>query len=109
MFAHTTVFIASPFPFLPERSNIVDTFTYLHQEAGLSHAQIVQFPAILRTRQCVYKPRHQFLVHLGRAQFDPKEPNYVSPKALVTGIDAVFCENVAKTTVDKYNEFLKTL
>lgn len=92
-----------------KRANIVDAFTYLHQEAGLSHAQIVQFPAILRTRECVYKPRHQFLVHLGRAQFDPKEPNYVSPKALVTGIDAVFCENVAKTTVDKYNEFLKTL
>lgn len=91
------------------RANIVDAFTYLHQEAGLSHAQIVQFPAILRTRECIYKPRHQFLVHLGRAQFDPKEPNYVSLKALVTGTDAVFCENVAKTTVDKYNEFLKTL
>lgn len=91
------------------RANIVNTFTYLHQEAGLSHAQLVQFPSILRTRECVYKPRHQFLVRLGRAQFDPKEPNYVSLKALVSGTDAVFCENVAKTTVDKYNEFLKTL
>uniref|UniRef100_A0A1E1X6K4 Putative transcription termination factor mterf n=1 Tax=Amblyomma aureolatum TaxID=187763 RepID=A0A1E1X6K4_9ACAR len=91
------------------RDNIVNAFAYLHQEAGLSHAQLVQFPPILRTRECIYKPRHQFLVKLGRAQFDPKEPNYVSPQALVVGTDAVFCENVAKTSVDTYNAFLKTL
>lgn len=94
---------------ISSRDNIVKAFTYLHKEAGLSHAQLMQFPAILRTRECIYKPRHQFLVKLGRAQYDPKEPNYVSPKALVTGVDAVFCENVAKTSVDKYNEFLRTL
>uniref|UniRef100_A0A131XDJ5 Putative transcription termination factor mterf n=1 Tax=Hyalomma excavatum TaxID=257692 RepID=A0A131XDJ5_9ACAR len=94
---------------ISKRENIVNAFTYLHEEAGLSHAQLMQFPAILRTRECIYKPRHQFLVKLSRAQFDPKEPNYVSLKALVTGTDAVFCENVAKTSVDKYNEFLRTL
>ncbi|KAK8759699.1 hypothetical protein V5799_002669 [Amblyomma americanum] len=91
------------------RTNIVNAFTYLHQEVGLSHAQLMQFPAILRTRECIYKPRHQFLVKLGRAQFDPKEPNYVSPQSLVVGTDAVFCENVAKTSVDTYNAFLKTI
>lgn len=91
------------------RDKIVSAFTYLHQEAGLSHAQLMQFPAILRTRECIYKPRHQFLVKLGRAQFNPKEPNYVSPQALAVGTDAVFCENVAKTSVDTYNAFLKTI
>uniref|UniRef100_G3MLD7 Uncharacterized protein n=1 Tax=Amblyomma maculatum TaxID=34609 RepID=G3MLD7_AMBMU len=91
------------------RDNIVNAFTYLNKEAGLSHAQIMQFPAILRTRECIYKPRHQFLVKIGRAQFDPKEPNYVSPQALVVGTDAVFCENIARTSVDTYNAFLKTL
>lgn len=94
---------------ITSRDKIVGAFTYLHKEAGLSHAQLMQFPAILRTRECIYKPRHQFLVKLGRAQFDAKEPNYVSLKALVSGTDAVFCANVAKTPVDKYNEFLKTL
>lgn len=94
---------------LSSRNKIVTAFTYLHHEVGLSHAQLIQFPTVLRTRECIYKPRHQFLVKLGRAQFDPKEPNYVSPQALVVGSDVVFCENVAKTSVDTYNAFLKTI
>ncbi len=51
----------------------------------------------------------QFLQSIGRAQYDPNEPGYVSLKKLVTLPDEAFCQEIAKTTIDEYNSFLKTL
>ncbi|CAN7998924.1 unnamed protein product [Ixodes hexagonus] len=95
--------------FLSCRRNIVECFDYLHNTMALSHDQLLKFPGILRSRRCILKPRHEFLVKLGRDQFDATQPNYVSLKALVSGSDADFCENVAKTSVDTFNQFLKTM
>ena len=53
--------------------------------------------------------RHQFLTSLGRAQYDPGKPQYVSPAALTEGSDLEFAENVARSTIQLFNAFLKTL
>ncbi len=51
----------------------------------------------------------QFLKLLGRAQFDPREPNYVSPPAFAVTDDVGFVRDVAKANMTDYNRFLKTL
>ncbi|CAN8027226.1 unnamed protein product [Ixodes persulcatus] len=99
----------SPKLFLSTRRLIVEAFDYLHNTMALSHDQLLKFPSIIRTRKCVLQPRHEFLAKLGRDQYDATQPNYVSLKALVSGSDADFCENVAKTSVDTFNQFLKTV
>lgn len=70
--------------------------------------RIVQEPEILSCRQIRLKERHLFLLKLNRAQYDPKKANYVSLKSLVSGTDAEFSTEIAKTSVDIFNTFLKT-
>lgn len=86
-----------------------ERFSYIHNEMGFSHEDIVQWPSILRTRVPVLRQRHQFLKFLQRDQFDPSRENYVSSQALVTTHDVEFCNAVAKVPVKLYNDFLKTL
>lgn len=74
----------------------------------LPHALLVKIPHILLCRKARLQQRHSFLVEMKRAQYDPSKPMYVSPKALISGTDAEFCINIAKTSVDVYNAFLKT-
>lgn len=76
---------------------------------GLTHAQILQFPEILGTRDFRVKQRHEFLKTLGRNQYDPLKPNYVSPIAIVSGTDEEFCIEVAKVSLMDFDKFVKTL
>lgn len=89
--------------------SLLRRFEYSHSEMGLTHAQLVQFPHILLTRDFRLKQRHSYLKLLGRNQYDPLKSNYVSPLALVAGNDAEFCVNVAKTSVHDFSNFLKTI
>lgn len=83
-------------------------FDYAHNEMQLSRDVIVQMPQILLCRPNRLEQRHMFLVELKRAQYDPTKPMYVSPQTLVSGTDVEFCSNIAKTSIDIYNTFLKT-
>ena len=74
---------------------------------GLSHQQILDHPQVLANRLFRTRDRHEFLVHLGRAQYDPKKEGYISPRRLVTGSDQDFAINVAKSSEYKYVDFLK--
>lgn len=76
---------------------------------GLSHSQLVQFPHVLLSREFRLKQRHEYLKTIGRNQYNPLQPNYVSPSALVAGDDAEFCNTIAKTSVQDFNDFLKTM
>lgn len=75
----------------------------------ISADSITTWPNILSTRTNIIRQRHLFLKHLKRDQFDPKKPNFVSLKAMVTGTDVEFCQSVAKVTISEYNNFLKML
>lgn len=75
----------------------------------IPHEQILQTPEILTCRQRRLKERHQFLVKLKKDQFDPKKPNYIGLIAMVEDNDGQFATEVAKSSAEEYNMFLKTL
>lgn len=90
------------------RTALQKTFDYCHQTIGFSHATIMKFPRILRYPYYHVQQRHEFLKSIGRDQYDPEKPNYVSLDALVMANDVVFCRKVAKCSISQYNQFLKT-
>lgn len=95
--------------YLTGRHALITRFDYLHNQMCLTHAQILNWPDVFRTRLVIIRPRHLFLVHVGRAQYDPMKENFVPLKQLVSGRDSEFSMNVAKVPVKQYNDFLKTL
>jgi len=85
------------------------SFDMVHGTMGLSHEAILRNPIILTKKRLFLKSRHLFLRKLGRDQYDPKKPNYISPKILCDENDANFCEFGARVPVDLYNKFLMTI
>ncbi|KAK2584460.1 hypothetical protein KPH14_006836 [Odynerus spinipes] len=85
-----TLLLKLPDLWIKSRKNIVNTFDYAHNEMMLSHAQILCDPCILVCRKSRLEHRHTFLKKLGRAQYDPTEPLYVSFKSLICGTDVEF-------------------
>lgn len=81
-------------------------FDVVHHTIGLSHETILQHPYILLKNRLLLKSRHLFLEKLGRNQYDPKKPNFISPHILCEENDAEFCELGAGVPVDLYNKFL---
>ncbi|XP_045122400.1 transcription termination factor 3, mitochondrial-like [Portunus trituberculatus] len=104
-----SLLLAKPRIWMAGRDALMRRFDFAHNHMGLSHQQIVQFPHVLLTRDFRMRQRHGFLKLLGRDQYDPSKPNYVSPLALVSGTDAEFCLSLAKSSVQAFNDFLKTL
>ncbi|XP_077273658.1 mitochondrial transcription termination factor 3 [Temnothorax americanus] len=90
------------------REKLLSTFEYAHNEMQLQRDLIVQVPHVLLCRKTRLEQRHLFLVELKKAQYDPSKPMYVSPRALISGTDVDFCRDIAQTSTDVYNAFLKT-
>lgn len=90
-------------------TEIVNTFNYLHQEMQIPHKYICQFPNVLTSRKFRIENRHSFLKALKRNQYEPTKEHFISLKSLVAGTDSEFCANVAHTTPETYNLFLKSL
>lgn len=76
---------------------------------GIPLDMIITWPEILTCREFRLKHRHLFLKTLGRAQYNPKLPNYVSLLTLVSGEDSDFAVEIGKSSLQAYNAFLKTL
>ncbi|XP_012270091.1 transcription termination factor 3, mitochondrial [Orussus abietinus] len=91
------------------RTNIVDCFDYVHNVMKIPHELLAKQPDILTFRKERVIQRHKFLALLGRNQYDPSKPMYVAPKTLVIGTDLEFCQNVARESIQTYNDFLRTL
>lgn len=64
---------------------------------------------VFNTRIFKIKERHLFLTYLGKVQYDPAKPNYVSLDKFVSVPDEVFCKEIAKASVKDFEKFLKTL
>lgn len=103
-----TILMKAPRVWIRARTEVVKTFDYLHNHMGLPHKIICNQPQILVCRKSRLEKRHEYLVSLKRDQYDPTQPLYVSPLALVTGRDMQFCATVAKTSITTYNKFLKS-
>ncbi|VDO97731.1 unnamed protein product [Soboliphyme baturini] len=101
--------LKDPKLFITDKRFLVATFDYVHNSLGFSHEEILKWPRVLRERKSRIQERHEFLRKIGRAQYDPMKPNFVSLNALMNDRDRDFCFTVAKVPVSVYNEFLKTL
>jgi len=88
---------------------VLKAFETLHNVAKIPHEIIARFPTSLTRTWHTILPRHKYLESLGRAQYSPKLPKYVSPTALSEGEDKEFAEQIAGTSVQLYNQFQKTL
>lgn len=75
----------------------------------INHDRIVLEPQVMTSRLFRIKQRHEYLKYLSRAQYDPTKPNYVPLLKLVSGNDSEFCMNLAKTSIEMFNSYLKTV
>ncbi|XP_061459504.1 transcription termination factor 3, mitochondrial [Rhineura floridana] len=91
------------------KKKLTETFDYLHNIMGIPHSIMVHFPQVFNSKLLRIKERHMFLKLLGRAQYDPKQPSYISLEKLVSLPDDVFCTEVAKAAVQDFHIFLKTV
>lgn len=74
----------------------------------LSHQEILRTPEVLLIRQFKIRQRHEFLVKLGRNQYDRTKELYISPGRLCTASNQEFVEDLAKSCMTEYNQFLKS-
>lgn len=91
------------------QKTMLATFEYVHKTMNVPLETIAEVPEVLTCRTFRIKQRHMFLEKLGRVQLDPKKPNYTSLISIISGDDAHFCTEVAKSSVHTFNAFLKTL
>ncbi|XP_054289122.1 transcription termination factor 3, mitochondrial-like isoform X1 [Macrosteles quadrilineatus] len=103
-----TLLLRCPKVFDIHTQALKNRFDLIHNLMGVPHEQILEQPHVLLFREFIVKQRHDFLKELGKAQYDPKLPNYVSLETLVHGNDVDFCRNVAKTSINVFNAFLKS-
>lgn len=91
------------------KKKLTETFDYVHNTMGIPHHIITHFPQVFNTSLLKIKERHEFLTFLGRAIYDPTQPNYVSLDKLVSMTNETFCEEIAKTSTQDFEQFQKNM
>ncbi|XP_029447614.1 transcription termination factor 3, mitochondrial [Rhinatrema bivittatum] len=91
------------------KRKLTETFDFVHNKMNIPHHIIVKFPQVFNAKLLKIKERHMFLMFLGRAQYDPAQASYVSLDKLATVPDEVFCADLAKASLQDFENFLKTL
>ncbi|KAK5855084.1 hypothetical protein PBY51_005221 [Eleginops maclovinus] len=84
-------------------------FDFVHNTMKVPHDLIAKFPQVLNCKYMRIRERHQFLVYLGKAQYDPNLPNYISLERLVILPNDIFCTELALATLEDFTLFQKTL
>lgn len=101
--------LAVPKVLTANKKKLTQIFDLLHNTMKVPHHLIVKFPQVLNTKYLRVKERHQFLEYLGKAQYDPAQPNYISLDRLVSLPDEAFCTELASATLEDFYLFQKTL
>lgn len=91
------------------KKKLTETFDYLHNTMEIPHHIITHFPQVFNTSLLKIKERHEFLTFLGRAIYDPTQPNYVSLDKLVSMTNETFCEEISKTSIQDFEQFQKNM
>lgn len=107
--AMRTVLKSCPRLFTKDYAIVQANFTFLTQVVKLTHTDLAAYPPVLYASLVLLKSRYAFLKHLDRLQLDPAKPNFVSLKSFCEPDDAEFCRRTAKTTLEEYKKFQKTL
>lgn len=87
----------------------MERFDYAHSVMNLSHARLIQSPEIFYCRKRRLEQRHGYLLHLKRAQYNPTKDLFVSFKRLSEGNDEEFAVNIARTTYQDFEQYLRSL
>ncbi|XP_014259981.1 transcription termination factor 3, mitochondrial [Cimex lectularius] len=103
------IMLQVPKVYMKTRHTLVAQFNLIHNDMLVPHELIVKQPQVLLCRERRMKERHLFLKSLGRDQYDPSKPKYVSLMSIAAHDDATFCKEIARTPVLLFNKFLKTL
>ncbi|CAG4968012.1 unnamed protein product [Colias eurytheme] len=104
-----TIILNKPKLFMLNQRSLLERFNYIHNTIEIPHEIILKNLNVLEYRNFIVKQRHLFLKKLGRAQYNPTQENYVPITALCVDTDVEFCKKYAKSNVDDFNTFLKTL
>ncbi|KAI1902520.1 hypothetical protein AGOR_G00045600 [Albula goreensis] len=91
------------------KRRLTETFDYIHNTMAVPHMLIVKFPQVLNTSLLRIKERHLFLQHLGKAQYDPTLPGYISLDQLAALPDPAFCAQLAAASLEDFELFQKML
>lgn len=91
------------------KRKLTQTFDFLHNTMKVPHHLITKFPQVLNTKYLRIRERHLFLEYLGKAQYDPSQPNYIALDRLASLPDETFCTQLALATLEDFYLFQKTL
>lgn len=103
------IVMAVPKVLTANKRKLTQIFDFLHNTMKVPHYLITKFPQVLNTKYLRLRERHCFLEYLGKAQYDPALPNYVSLDRLVSLPDETFCTDLALATLEDFYLFQKTL
>uniref|UniRef100_A0A3Q2DED0 Transcription termination factor 3, mitochondrial n=2 Tax=Cyprinodon variegatus TaxID=28743 RepID=A0A3Q2DED0_CYPVA len=103
------IVIAVPKVLTTNKKKLTQIFDFLHNTMKVPHHLITKFPQVLNTKFLRLKERHLFLQYLGKAQYEPNLPSYISLDRLVSLPDEVFCTELALATLEDFYLFQKTL
>lgn len=102
------IITAIPKVLITNKRKLTQIFDYVHNTMNVPQSLIVKFPQVLNSKYLRIRERHQFLDYLGKAQYDPTLPNYISLERLASLPDETFCTEVASATLADFELFLKT-
>lgn len=85
-----------------------DSFNVLHNDVGYPHKLLVRFPETILVPHMKLKERFHFLQLIKQDQYNPEEPNFVSPTFFAQSSDLELCQHF-NVNIDQFNRFLKTL
>nr|XP_040044297.1 transcription termination factor 3, mitochondrial isoform X1 [Gasterosteus aculeatus aculeatus] len=103
------IVIAVPKVLTADKRKLTKIFDFLHNIMKLPHNLIAKFPQVFNSKYLRIRERHMFLDYLGKAQYDPTLPNYISLDRLVSLPDEPFCNELALATLEDFYLFQKTL
>ncbi|KAG7237788.1 hypothetical protein INR49_031801 [Caranx melampygus] len=103
------IVIAVPKVLTANKRKLTQIFDFLHNTMKVPHHLITKFPQVLNAKYLRIRERHLFLEYLGKAQYDPSQPNYISLDRLVSLPDETFCTDLALSTLEDFYLFQKTL
>lgn len=103
------IVLAIPKVLTANKNKLIHIFDFVHNTMKVPHHLITKFPQVLNSRLLRLRERHLFLEYLGKAQYDPNLPNYVSLDRLVSLPDETFCTELASATLEDFYLFQKTL
>jgi len=98
--------VENPSVFMAEQETLSLRLRLLRDKMALEPHTIVASSELLTCKMHVIANRHFFLKSIGRAQYDPAQPLYVSLRLMAEVDDEQFATDLAESTVAEYDAFL---